>query len=289
MLELDRINLGLVHEHNFDEATGVYTLHRAYGMGSNILVAIHGLAKVISQGHRPKKIVFKPAEYFTGLNIHHMLFEPIEKAISQETAASLVRDLYPTAFGLSNNWQGFDKRLVESHLPALQSLMHYFSPNWHVKDQMLKIFAAESMDLARTTFIWARGTDKAKELDLPTADDYIKLARKIAPTNMMIVQTDDMTIAKIFKADSSVKLLNQLPLADNKGFHNNLHKITDIDFIKSNGITKLDYLSRFMALVFLAAQCKVFVGYPGNLTTLIPILRGTFDGCYLFKNATQLV
>ncbi len=289
MIELDRMNLGLVHQHNYDPAVGTYTIHRIYGICSNILVALHGLAKVISLGHRPSKIVFKPAEYIQDADIYKTLFEFVERAPGRPAAALLANELYPSAYGLSQGWQSFNKEVLGRHLLALQDLMHYFSPSWNVKDQMLKLTSIEDIDPQKTVFIWARGTDKTKESELPSPAHYLSIAKNVSHGNQIIVQTDDIQIARAFEADPTIKVLKHMPFSDQVGFHERLCNMSDIDFIKKNYMTRHEYIAKFYATLLVAAQCSVFIGYPGNLTTMVPILRGSFNGCYLFKNKFELI
>lgn len=287
MIELDRINLGLVHEHQYDETTGIYRLNRIYGICSNIMVAIHGIAKTISMGYSPKQIELILAEYITSANLHPLFFTVVHRKVDKKMASAVCDDLYPSTFGLSKGWEHFDKNLIQRHMPTLQALMHYFSPSWVVKDQMLKYFSLLNIDFQKTTFIWARGTDKSKEAELPSVSDYVHLALRNSPTNRTLVQTDDAKMANEFRNHSSVSLLNELPFCST-GFHNSMDKKSDIEFIKDNKMTKIEYVSRFLALMYIAAQAKIFIGYPGNMTSMIPILRGTFEGCFLFKNSREL-
>ena len=289
MIELDRINLGLVHQHNFDPSTNTYTLHRIYGICSNMMVAMHGLAKIISLGHNPQRIIWKLAEYVNDLNLHPLFFQHTNRHITQDQAKRVVSELYPTSYGLSNGWTLYDRALIEKNLAALNALAEFFTPNWIVRDELLRIVSTNDIDPQNTTFIWARGTDKLKELALPQASDYVKLAQQASFGSRIIVQTDDHDLADEFRRFKYALVLEELPFTRGAGFHNNLCQMNDVEFVRRNLITKFQYIARFLALLHLSARCKTFIGYPGNLTTMIPAIRGTFEGCYLFKNQNELV
>jgi hypothetical protein len=260
-----------------------------YSIGSNMMVAIHGLAKIIAKGHKPRRVVFKLAEYVSDTNCFPFFFDVVEKPISQQEASNILAQLYPTCHGLSKDWAQFDKTLISNNMRALNALAYYFTPNWSVRDQMLRIYHNNNMKFDNATFIWARGTDKAKELLLPKTHEYLAMAIKAAPNHQIYIQTDDRTLAEQFSKMTNTIVLDELPTADEHGFHNNLYQISDKEFILRYKYTKIEYITRFLALLYLATQCKCFISYPGNLTTLVPILRGSFDNCFLFKNEHEVI
>ena len=54
------------------------------------------------------------------------------------------------------------------------------------------------------------------------------------------------------------------------------------------GISKKEYVVQMYCLSLFCKNCYKTILYPGNPTTYIPILKGSFENCYLFKNNVQL-
>jgi len=290
MIELFVNQLGYIRQHNYDEYTSIYTLHRKYGIFSNVMTALHGLAKVIELGYDPKKVVLKLAEYANDIDFYDLLFQQVDRPIDRLAATKIITELYPCTLGFARMGIGFNIEAMKDNLNGLNSIMtRYFAPSIVTKNVMSAITSRYNIDFGRTAFVWARRTDKSNEVDLPDVDDYVAVINKECAGYRILVQTDDLEIAERFSKSAEVCILQELPFCDNtNGFHAGLNEISDADFNKKYSISRFHYLTAVVALVYLAAKCSKFICYPGNLTSAVPILRNTFDGCYLFSDKSSL-
>jgi hypothetical protein len=85
-------------------------------------------------------------------------------------------------------------------------------------------------------------------------------------------------------------MINELPFSDDsKGFHVNLNSVSDDIFYNKYKMTKVKYLQKLLSLVIIASKCKHVIIYPGNLATVIPIIRGNFDNVYSFFDTENLI
>jgi len=134
--------------------------------------------------------------------------------------------------------------------------------------------------------VWARRTDKTIETVVPTTEQYLEQIEKCKEVNRVFIQTDDKEVAEQFSNvnDARFVVLPDLPLAYNNhiGFHSNMNAIPWRVFELEYKMSKVEYLQTFLALTYFAASCKYYIGYPGNLTTMVPLIRRSFDNCFLF-------
>ena len=106
----------------------------------------------------------------------------------------------------------------------------------------------------------------------------------------IIVQTDDYRVFEGFKNSViKFKTISEMPISRTlNGFHIEMSEIND-DTVKLNyGITKNEYLLQMYCLSLIAKNSHKTILYPGNPTTYVPMIKGSFDNYYLFKNENQL-
>ena len=146
---------------------------------------------------------------------------------------------------------------------------------------------------SKDIFIWARKTDKPNECSVPEPYSYIKAIEKYRTNDSKIfIQTDDLSVSNSFlnMNINNLIILNELPICDsNIGFHNRLCDVSDIDFELKHSISKIDYLAKFLALTNIASKCQYFVCYPGNMITMITIIKNTFNNSILFLNKDEYI
>lgn len=190
------------------------------------------------------------------------------------------------------NWQEFDKSDFYVIMPIISKI---FDTYFEIKRRIL--FNGLEKNSA---FIWARKTDKSSEVKLPTTFDYYDTIKNCR-INKIYIQTDDNSVIREFRTinDKRISFLHRLPTIDvvsgtegtfrAKGFHTDIHIISDDSFLGMYKMTKIEYLKCFVSLVHFAANSKYVVCYPGNLTTVIPMIRKSFVNCFLFLDDTRII
>ena len=87
----------------------------------------------------------------------------------------------------------------------------------------------------------------------------------------------------------NLKTIKEIPISGTlKGFHNEMNEIGDDSFKSKYKITKDEYLLQMYCLSLIAKNSYKSILYPGNPTTYVPMIKGSFDDCYLFKDENQL-
>ena len=67
-----------------------------------------------------------------------------------------------------------------------------------------------------------------------------------------------------------------------------MSEIGNEDFRSKYKITKDEYLLQMYCLSLIAKNSYKSILYPGNPTTYVPMIKGSFDDCYLFKDNNEL-
>jgi hypothetical protein len=282
---------------SYNTETETLTINRLYGFYSNIIITLYGICKLKSQRYNVKKIELYLNEYIQNYDFYHDLFlykEMTDEIISIEEALSVIDNIAPSVYGFGSNIRTFDKEKLEKYIKILIKIYnHYFTNNINVQNYIDNIIKKYSIELDNTVFIWARRTDKYIETELPDASDYINEAHKCNDIKKILVQTDDLSLVDEFKSinDHLIQFLNELPYSqsNDKGFHNHLSSICNNDFENTHGMSKINYLQKFLATTNIASKSKYFISYPGNMMTIVPIMRQNFDNCKLFLNKKDIV
>jgi len=273
--------------HQFDINQKLFKLNRQYGLFSNITVAIYGIAKIKTLGYDVDIINFYLAEYAADYDFYHDLFIlSHDNLLTLEEADELINTIQPTSHGLTRGWNMFFKEDLDKVRDITYKIYtKYFSPNSDVLFQYKNIIEKNNINFQKTAFIWARKTDKINEIKIPSAYEYYEPIKNNDTIDCILVQTDDITVVNEFISikDSRIKILNDIPLSDGQsGFHERLYSITNELFIEKYNISKICYLQKIFAMVNIASECEYVVCYPGNLTTMIPLIRKSFHNCILF-------
>jgi len=280
----------------FDTDTGVYTIYRPYGLGSNITVSMFGIAKIKSLGYNVNTLELFLEEYELNYNFYKELFVkkilPGNELLSTDEATQFISSIHPTNYGLSSGWARFNESGILNTMPILSKIYNQY---YTITDEILyKIHSLrQSINCEDSIFVWARRTDKISENTIPSTERYLEEIYKCNTRGFIYIQTDDINVAQEFLKinDPRIVVLQILPMVDGttNSFHTRLYSMSSDTFEAEYKMSKCEYLQTWLALTHIAAKCKYYVGYPGNLTTLIPIMRGSFDECILFHDATRLV
>jgi hypothetical protein len=269
----------------------IYNIERDCGLFSNVTISLYGIMKFIELGVPPKKIVLKLLEYKTNYDFYEDLFKTknIEinfNDISDGEMKYFFRYCEPNTLGIGREKQHINFKILNRLIDKFYQLSDKSENIYN------KIINDNQIDFEKTVFIWARKTDKIYETKTPEVDDYIDILKK---NNLLdydiVLQTDDITVYDEFKLKNiNFRALNEIPYSfNNKGFHEKLYQINDEQFIDNFGISKSLYLQKLLCLVIIASKSKYVITYPGNLSTVIPILRGNFDNVFNFINEKNLM
>jgi len=222
--------------------------------------------------------------------IYDLLFEKKEcelnfSDVSDEEKIFFKEKMITSGWGLSD-----DVKLLNFKITN-KIINKFFNPSKLVLECYDNLIKSNNIDLNNTIFVWARGTDKGGETRLPNVEDYLRVINSINLSNKeILLQTDDYRFLSGFNGcNLNLKTIKEIPISGTlKGFHNEMNEIGDDSFKSKYKITKDEYLLQMYCLSLIAKNSYKSILYPGNPTTYVPMIKGSFDDCYLFKNENQL-
>ena len=222
--------------------------------------------------------------------IYDLLFEKKEcelnfSDISDEEKIFFKEKLDFTGWGL-----GDDVKLLNFKITN-KIINKFFNPSKLVLECYDNLIKSNNIDLNNTIFVWARSTDKSGETRLPNVEDYLKVINSINLSNKeILLQTDDYRVLSGFNGcNLNLKTIKEIPISGTlKGFHIEMNEIGNDSFKSKYKITKDEYLLQMYCLSLIAKNSYKSILYPGNPTTYVPMIKGSFDDCYLFKDENQL-
>lgn len=279
---------GGTHYYRLSDET--YYLTRHAGLYSNLTVCLHGILKFINLGLTPKNISLVLTEYDNTYNFYNDLFvindDNLDLSdITQEEIDYCLRYSEPSPLGLGRQKSHVVFKILE------RLIKKYYTLSENTKTIHQNILNKYNIDFDNTVFIWARKTDKPVETSVPTVDRYIEILKEKGISDYkIIVQTDDIGVFEEFKSKLQFDYLSELPFSDpSKGFHVDLNFMSDDTFQTNYDMTKTEYLQRLISLVIIASKCKYSIIYPGNLATVIPLVKGNFENIFSFKDSKNLM
>jgi len=222
--------------------------------------------------------------------IYDLLFEKKEcelnfSDVSDEEKIFFKEKMITSGWGLSD-----DVKLLNFKITN-KIINKFFNPSKLVLECYDNLIKSNNIDLNNTIFVWARGTDKGGETRLPNVEDYLRVINSINLSNKeILLQTDDYRFLSGFNGcNLNLKTIKEIPISGTlKGFHNEMNEIGDDSFKSKYKITKDEYLLQMYCLSLIAKNSYKSILYPGNPTTYVPIIKGSFNDCYLFKDDNQL-
>jgi|688.fasta_scaffold60901_2 hypothetical protein len=273
-------------DHNYNKVTRTYKIDRPYGIFSNMTVSTYGIFLLEKNGYEVDNFEFILNEYIPGQDIYSELFKINRKSIDwvkfQESELShFEQRCFPTSFGLTWNIQDLNLNVTN------EIIQKFFQPNDDVISIYDKVLYEKNIDLNNTLFIWARKTDKINETRIPEVSEYLKVIQENNLSNKkVILQTDDITVFDEFKKQGlNFDYLELIPFSTDGGaFHGRLDMERDELFKEKYGITKLQYIKLMFVTSLFCKNSHSCIIYPGNPTTYIPMIRNSFENCFLFKN-----
>jgi hypothetical protein len=276
--------------HEYNKLDNTYYLNRHAGLFSNLCVCSYGILTYVNMGLTPENISLTLTEYDDTLNFYTELFKLNNEKfdlsdISDEVLQRTLRYQEPSHLGL-----GREKHHINFDIIS-RVIKKYFSLSDNTKKVYDSILEKYNIDFENTIFIWARKTDKVVENQVPSVDTYLKIIYDNNLENKKIIlQTDDITVFNEFKSKISINILDELPFSDDlNGFHVKLNLVSDTTFYTKYNMSKVEYLQRFLSLVIIASKCQHVILYPGNLSMVVPMIRGNFDNVYSFFDNENLI
>jgi hypothetical protein len=276
-------------EYFYDDQSKTLEFNRYCGLFSNVSVMMHLLSELKLNNKYPKKIHTNLTEY-KGINLYDFLYDVDNSRLDywKNYDMDVTRQF---RIGTAVNLYGFGTSRHQINLDFTSTMLDtYFNPSNVAKTRAEEIIKKYEIDLKDSTFVWWRKTDKTREINwyrqdarYPSIDDVLKLT---SDDKVVYFQTDDIEIYKEVSKYKNVRLLNVLPIDKNNttGFHILAKSVNIEEFSKTYNQTFEEYLINLLAMTIVASRCRKFVGYPGNISLYVSLLRRNFHNVFFFKN-----
>ena len=283
-------NILSLNYESYNQETKSYQFKRDAGLYANLVWVIRKIALLELNGYKVESVELILDEY-NGEEAFDLFFEKNNNQIdysniSDKDKSYFEQYLITSAFGL-----GIDDVKHLNFNITNQVIDKFFTPKESIVSYYNNLMYSNNIDINNTVFVWARSTDKASESRIPDTSAYIGILNTLnLEGKEILIQTDDYRVLNDFKGSNlKFKTIPQIPMSNNLiGFHNELKDIRDDKFISIYNITKQEYLIQMYCLSLIGRDSYKTILYPGNPTTYIPIIKKSFDNCYLFKDNAQL-
>ena len=283
-------NILSLNYESYNQETKSYQFKRDAGLYANLVWVIRKIALLELNGYKVESVELILDEY-NGEEAFDLFFEKNDNQIdysniSDKDKSYFEQYLITSAFGL-----GIDDVKHLNFNITNQVIDKFFTPKESIISYYNNLMSSNNIDINNTVFVWARSTDKSGESRIPDTSAYIGILNTLnLEGKEILIQTDDYRVLNDFKnSNFKFKTISQIPMSNNLvGFHNELKDIRDDKFISTYNITKQEYLIQMYCLSLIGRDSYKTILYPGNPTTYIPIIKKSFDNCYLFKDNAQL-
>jgi hypothetical protein len=283
-------NILSLNYESYNQETKSYQFKRDAGLYANLVWVIRKIALLELNGYKVESVELILDEY-NGEEAFDLFFEKNDNQIdysniSDKDKSYFEQYLITSAFGL-----GIDDVKHLNFNITNQVIDKFFTPKESIISYYNNLLSSNNIDINNTVFVWARSTDKSGESRIPDTSAYMGILNTLnLEGKEILIQTDDYRVLNDFKnSNLNFKTISQIPMSNNLvGFHNELKDIRDDKFISTYNITKQEYLIQMYCLSLIGRDSYKTILYPGNPTTYIPIIKKSFDNCYLFKDNAQL-
>ena len=272
--------------HRYYKNEKKYYCNRDSGIFSNLTVMCYAIAFLELDNKPVNELEAVFSEYISSENIYSKIFKKNSdlildfNLIQDKEAFKLVP---PSYWGIGYKPQDVNFEFYNSVIKK------FFMPS----DETLKIknnlLTNNNINSEKSVFLWCRLTDKHRETVAPPVSRYMSIIENNFKDYEIIIQTDDMNVQnEIKKYNYNFKFLKEIPI-DNSGsfygcFHSKMHSVDEADFYSKYKMSKIDYIRHMYAVALIASESKSFICYPGNPVTYVPMLKGSTDNTFLFKN-----
>jgi hypothetical protein len=279
------------HYDSYDDINKIYSHKRGAGLFSQLNWVIRMVSLLELKGYSVNEIQIFLEEYMSNVDVFNSIFNVKSNNLNLKSLPESQKNEFETLsmfsnVGLSENPKNLNLSITN------QIISKFFNPSPEVIEWYNNFINHLGVDNKDIIFIWARRTDKQSESKIPTVDTYLDVLSKInCDGKKILIQTDDQSVLDEFKnKDIEFLTLPQIPFSQKKDFpfHINMNFQTNEDFNEMYGISKIDHIRQMVALVMIAKNAYKSIIYPGNPTTFIPLFKGSFDDCILFKDDINL-
>ncbi len=287
MKSLEQITPNPYYE-SYNKETKTYYHRRDAGLYSILTWAVRKIFLLEINGYEVENIVLEMSAYLPKIDAYKILFQKKDikidfSNIPEEDKIFFETQVETCGWGLEN----FEKVNLQI---TNQIINKFFSPSQEVIDTYERLLLSNNINLDKTTFIWARNTDKV-ETHLPEAKNYLNVLNEInKESNELIIQTDDYRVIENFeKIGVEFKTIKEIPISGNlTGFHNEMKETNEKLFHLLYNQTKEEHLIQMYCLSLFCVNSDKSIVYPGNPTTYLLFLKGSSENLYLFKNSNEL-
>jgi len=270
----------------YDASVDTLNFKRFCGIGSNMTVLMDLLMRFKLQNICPGKITtiltnYKGYDMYKEDLFVDKNYLQVWKDFSKDRVSAFYKKFHPNIFGFGNNKEELD----------LELFLTLFKTYFNLSKRVLREanFIKKKYNIKNNyNFVLFRKTDKVGEVNAvtrsyPELSDALNLSDNLKNT---IVQTDDFKILDELKANSDVTILNELPITNNPnlGVHDMSIHLSDQEYKNKFGHEYKDHGCKLFAIMKIAAESKTFIGYPGNLSFHISLMRGNFNNVFFFKS-----
>lgn len=269
-----------VHRHDIIDNTLYF--ERDCGICSNFSVIMDLLMYFKIHNIHPNKIVSKLSIY-KGYDIFKEDLKVDEEKLKQwinfnpERVKNFYDKIRPSNFGFGIKKEELDLELL------LTIFNTYFKTTEKIKKEADLLREKYKLNEHYNFILW-RKTDKVGEVDgeYPSFSNAVDLANNSFKT---VLQTDDNDILNEAKKIDRLIILNELPLSNavNLGVHEMSLKMTNEEYKTQFGHDYKDHATKLLAIMNIASKSNVFVGYPGNISFHVCMMRGKFDNVHFFR------
>lgn len=254
----------------------IFNFSRWCGLGSNLIVLMDLLIKMkIDYDIIPEEISANLAVY-KNYNIYNKLLyinkskiNDFKKLSNDYLDSCFLKKSNISVYGLGNKKDDIDLDLMEIIFDA------YFNMTDLVIDRANQIIKKYNINLNNFNFILWRKTDKINEIqNYPKLDEALKLLN--GDFSNLVAQTDDLIIYEEFKNHKDIIILKELGFCSNdNGLHHEIYH-------NPNKFDEHEHLLNLFAIIYIASKSNVFIGYPGNLSIIVCILK-KFKNAFIIK------
>ena len=267
--------------HQFDTHSKTLHFNRGAGLCSNLGILIHLIAHLKAEKNFvPERIVTRFAKY-KDCNIYDNLFyiDKLEKwkNYSTDNVKNMLSRATPSWVGWGNCKEDIDMETTN----VIRDV--YLNCSNLIAVETEKIYNDYHMDRDNFNFLLWRLTDKTQDIpvhDYPELDDALQCFKTL---DNVFVHTDDNHVYNMLK-DRQMNMLDVLPRdPDGTGGHHYVNNLSENEYENLFGHSYPVHMARILALLNVASKSNTFVGYPGNMSFYICLLRQNFHNVHFFK------
>lgn len=282
-----------LHDFYGDTVIDIKDMHlhfaRGYGLCANFFVLMWELIDLKAHNLVPTSItsqlqMYQNYDWYSNAFTIDTKYLQEWKEIDSKEIYQLRSSMAKSTYGLGQN-----KNNILQYKKYFDLIFKaYFNFNLTVLNRVDYIVKNQNIDINNTRFIWWRKGNKPTEVnDYP---GYANVKEHVNDDLTNILQTDDKSVLEEFSQLKNIKLLDVLPVFETS---------TNIDIeVQHNSPQQYqekynkDYFNNILdifVLIIIASKCKKFIGYPGQISQAICMLRGDFEkDSFFFKNNREI-